>query len=201
MKRRLLTWLIEKLYRWSYEPVHLDNVNRKLIRPVPGLVVDGVQYWEFVNLNDMPRMRLVHYNYLREEMVMGLDRDLLVKIIGQAKEANRTQKYDSLSAILFMFEDIVTNITTVESLYNIASVVYFDGKEDIATYDYDYNQQKIARFKALKDKRFFFNTLLQQSLKIPSDKLPQDILQYLNENAVKLRAWRQILSEPIESAT
>jgi hypothetical protein len=40
------------------------------------LLIDGVQYFEFVNLGDMPHMRMVQYGHIREEMVMGIDREL-----------------------------------------------------------------------------------------------------------------------------
>ena len=76
MIRKLILWIIirlnpsttqkleviEKLYPLTYQPTTLDKVNNKLIRPVPGLLIDGVQYWEFVNLADMPEARRMHYN-------------------------------------------------------------------------------------------------------------------------------------------
>lgn len=199
MKRKILLWLIERLYRLAYEPINLDNVNRKLVKPVPGLVIDGVQYFQFVNVADMPHMRLVHYNYMREEMVMGIDRELQLKIIDRILAANQERDHNTVGAVAIMFRDIVTNITTVESLYNVASLIYFDAREDIAGYDFDYNQAKIAKFKTIRDKSFFFSHLLQNSLKIKSGTLPADINQYLNENAVKLKAWKSILSELTES--
>lgn len=198
MIRRILLWLIERMHRMVYEPVTLDKVNQKLIRPVPGLIINGVQYYEFVNLGDMPHMRMVHYNYMREEMVMGIDRELQVRIIDKILDANEKGEKNRVGALGFMFKDIVSNITTVEALYNMSSVLYFDHKEDIASYDLDYNQQKIKQFKTVKDKSFFFFYLLQSSLKTTPDKLPSDIQQFLNENAVKLRAWMSILSEETE---
>lgn len=199
MKQKILLWIIERLYRWTYEPINLDKVNQKLIRPVPGLVIDGVQYFEFVNPGDMPHMRMIHYSYMREEMVMGIDRELLLKIIIKILDANNERDNNRVGALALAFKDIVSNITTVESLYNIASVRYFDLKEDISNYDLDYNQEKIKKFKTIKDKSFFFSHLLQSSLRISADKLPGDIPRFLNENAVRLAAWKSILSEPTES--
>lgn len=203
MKNRIINWLIEKLYRWSYEPINLDSLNKKLIKPVPNLVIDGVQYWQFVNIGDMPKMRLVHYSYMREEMVMGIDRELQLKVLGKIKDALKNpdmpSAIDSARGFIWMFEDMLANITTVEALYNVASVLYFDPKEDIANYDFDYNQAKIKKFKTIKDKGFFFSHLLQHSLKITADKMPPDMQKFLNENAVKLNTWLSILSEPTES--
>jgi hypothetical protein len=40
---------------------------------------------------------------------------------------------------------------------------YFDAREDIGTYDLDYNRQKIEQFKKLRDKGFFFGYLMRET--------------------------------------
>lgn len=199
--RKILLPIIAWLYRITYQRTTLEKVNNKLIRPVPGLIVDGVQYFEFVNLGDMPEMRLIHYNYMREELVMGIDRELQLKLINKILDANQEKDSNRIAALGFMFKDIITNITTVESLYNVASVMYFDDKEDIAQYDLDYANEKINRFKRLQDKSFFFGWLLRESLKNTGKQLPADIQQFLNDNAARLKYWKQILSEPTDSTS
>lgn len=194
MKRKILLWIIEQLYRFTWERVTVDKLNSKLIRPVPGLVIDGVQYWEFIQVADMPETRRVHYTYLREEMLMGIDRDLQYKIIKNMKTALDKQEYGRAASILFMWEDMLKNITTVENLYNLASLMYFDKREDISTYDLDYAQQKIERFKRV-DKRFFFTRLLQEGLRISGESLQQDMEQLLKEGAVKLKAYKRMLGD------
>lgn len=192
MKRKLLLKIIAWLYRFTYEAVTLDKINNKLIRPVPGLIIDGVQYWEFVQVADMPETRRTHYTYMREEMMMGIDRELQYKIINQMRAALDKSELARVSTILFMWEDTLKNITTVENLYNIASLMYFDMKEDLANYDLDYAQQKIEKFKKLP-KSFFFNRLLQEGLKISGESLQKDMDQLLKESAVKLKAYSRIL--------
>jgi hypothetical protein len=193
MKRKLLLRLISWLYQFTYESVTVDKINKKLIRPVPGVIIDGVQYFEFVQVADMPETRRTHYTYLREEMMMGIDRPTQYKIIEQLKLAISKAEVGRANTILFMWEDMLKNITTVENLYNLASLMYFDDKEDLANYDLDYAQQKIARFKKLP-KSFFFIRLLQEGLKISGESLQNDMEQLLRESAVKLRAYNQILS-------
>jgi hypothetical protein len=195
IKKQLLK-LISWLTRLTYEPVTLDKINQKMIKPVPGLIIDGVQYYEFVNIADMPQNRMVHFNYMREEMVMGIDRELQLKFIDQLKKANEERDSNLIGATLYMFEDTLKNLTTIESHYNMASLVYFDDKEDISSYDSDYNERKIKAFKAIKDKSFFFTTLLQKSLNISFSHLEQDMQDYLNENAARLSAWKRMVSEP-----
>jgi hypothetical protein len=196
MMKKLILKLIEFLYPFTYTPVTLDKLNKKLIRPVPNLIIDGKQYYEFVQVADMPETRRTHYSYLREEMIMGIDRELQMKIITQLKEALNKQEFGRASSVLYMWEDTLKNITTIESLYNIASLMYFDEQEDVGTYDLDYAAMKIAKFKTVFDKGFFFARLLQESLKISGESLQQDMQQLLRENAVKLEAYRRILGEP-----
>lgn len=194
MWRKIATKLIAWLTRMTYEPTTLDKVNKKLIKPVAGLIVNGVQYWEFVNIADMPQNRMVHFQYLREEMVMGIDRELQYKFINQLKEAISKKDDNWANAILFMFEDVLKNISTIESHYNMASLVYFDANEDISTYDADYAARKIEAFKNFKDHSFFFTTLLQGTLNTSLLALGQDMQDYLNRNAEKLRAYNRMLS-------
>jgi len=194
MVKKLLLKLATFLYRLTYEPITLDKINRKLVRPVPGLVIEGVQYYEFVNLSDMPQGRMVHYNYMREEMIMGIDRQLQTSIIDKILKACDDKDNGRVAALCFMFKDIINNITSVESLYNVASVAYFDKTEDIATYDMDYNNRKISGFKAMKDKSFFFEWVLRETLRNSGDSLPSDIQKFLNENAAKLNLYKQMLS-------
>jgi hypothetical protein len=192
--RKLILKLIEWLYPFTYEKLTLDKVNGKLIRPVPNLIINGRQYYEFVQVADMPEGRRTHYSYLREEMIMGIDRELQYKIIGQLKDALNKNEAGRAGTVLYMWEDTLKNITTIENLYNIASLIYFDEQEDLSTYDLDYAAQKIALFKRLPDKGFFFSRLLRESLKVSGELLQQDMDQLLKENALKLQTYRRILS-------
>jgi hypothetical protein len=193
MYRKLLLRLIAYLYKITYQKYTLDKVNSKLIRPVPGLIIDGEQYWEFVQVADMPEGRRAHYNTLREEMTMGIDREMLLEFVEKLKEANAKSDVNRIGALLFTLEDIVKNITTVESLYNLASLAYFTEREDLTTFDYDLAMVKVKAFKKLPNKSFFFDRLLRETLKISGDQLPADIETFLVEGAAKLRAYQMIL--------
>lgn len=194
--KKILLYLIQWLQRFSYEKITLDKVNSKLIRPVPQLIINGKQYYEFVNAADMPQARLVHYTYLREEMSMGIDRGTLNEYFDQLLAANDEKNTNRIGSLLYMAKDTINNLTTVESLFNMATLWYFTKDEDISTFDYDYNQVKLKSFKAFPDKGFFFGRLLEVSLKHTGLSLPADIQHFLNENAVKLRAYNQIRSGP-----
>jgi len=193
MIRKILLLLIEWLYKLTYQKLTLDKINSKIIRPVPGLIINGKQYWEFANVADIPEGRRTHYSSLREEMNMGIDRAQLLEYIEQLKLANDKTESSRIGSLLYMLEDTIKNITTIEAIYNIASLAYFDGQEDLTTYDIDYAQQKIALFKQLPDKGFFFDRLLRETLKFSGEQWQQDTAAFLVEGAAKLRAYNRIV--------
>lgn len=199
--KKLLLKLATFLYSLTYERISLDKINSKLIRPVEGLVIDGLQYYEFVNVADMPQERFVHYLHLRQELSMGMDRETMNKYIDELIKSNDQDEKSRMGAFLYMMKDTVNNCTPLETMYNMAALVYFDKHEDLKCYDQDYNTQKIQAFKKLKDQGFFFERLLRRGLKTTGEQSPEDIAKYLNQSAVKLRAYRQMLFEDSESKT
>lgn len=196
MKRKILLWFIERLYRFTYEPVTLDKLNQKMIRPVPGLVIDGVQYWEFVNIADMPESRRANYLNARKRMQMSIDDDLLLEYIDKLRQANDNDEKSRIGSLLFMLEDTIRNITPMENIYYLASIAYFDEREDLKTYDLDYANRKIEKFKSIKEQGFFFLRLLSDDSKNTGNQQLQDILYSLAEGEAKLRAYGRILSGP-----
>jgi hypothetical protein len=188
---KITTWL----YSLTYERMELDKVNSKMIRPVQGLVIDGVQYYEFVNVSDMPQARFVHYQHLRQELSMGMDRELSNKYLEEMKLTLNEEPADKsrLGALIDMMQDTINNCTPLEALYNLAALVYFDKKEDISCFDGDYNAAKIAAFKKLPDQGFFFARLLREGLKVAGGTSPDDTEKYLRQSAVKLRGYSQML--------
>lgn len=192
--KKILRWLGEWLLRSTYEPIRLDSVNKKLIRPVENLVIDGVQYYEFVNVADMPDSRYVHYLNFVRELNMGMDRETVNEYLTELIKANDANERSRIGSLLYMWQDSLNNCTPMEAMYNIAALVYFDKDEDLKTWDNDYNQAKIAGFKKLKDQGFFFARLFEQTLNRPGLGSPDDIAKYLKESGVKLQAYARIRS-------
>lgn len=201
--RKLLLRLIEWLYSLAYEPTNVDPLNKKLIRPVPGLIIDGIQYWEFVQIADMPEMRRTVYSDVRREMSMGIDDKMLLMYVDKLRAAvnevdseTKAAKPDTarIGALLFMLEDTIKNITPMETLYNLATLHFFDRTEDLATYDLDYAERKKAAFKSFRDKSFFFSALLRTDMRSSGKSPQQDIMQSLKIEGVKLESYKRILS-------
>lgn len=195
MGRKILNRIIAWLYRLAYEKVTLDGVNQKLIRPVPGLIIDGRQYWEFVNIVDMPESRRVNYLNVRRRMAMNLDDELVMKYIDKLKEANQENNVNRIGSLLYMLEDTLKTITPIENYYYMASIAYFDAREDIKTYDLDYNNEKIRKFKALPDQSFFLTRLFSENLNKGGEQSAEHILASLKRDEVKLKAFSRILGK------
>lgn len=194
MRRRILLWLIEKLYAWTYEATTVDKLNKKLIRPVAGLVIEGVQFWEYIQIADMPEQRRAAYNDVRRELSMGIDDKLLLEYIEKLKDGNNKADASRVGSLLFMLEDTIKNITPIESLYNLATLHFFDETEDLASYDLDYAERKKAAFKSFHDKSFFFSALLRTDMRSSGKSQQPDIMQSLKAEGVKLESFRRILS-------
>lgn len=195
MIKKLLRKIGEWLLNATYEKITVDSVNHKLIRPVDNLVIDGRQYYEFVNLVDMPDSRYVHFLNFNREFNMGLDRATITEYIDKIIKANDSDEKSKIGMLCYMFKDTVNNLTPVESMYNLASLVYFDKDEDLKVWDHDYNHEKIAAFKELPDQAFFFTRLFERGLSRAMTESPEDIAKYLRKSAVTLKAYARIRSE------
>lgn len=196
--RKLLLHIIQWLTTLTYETVTLDKVNKKMIKPVPSLIIDGQQYYEFVQVADMPQNRFVHYLDFRSESQMGVTREVINGYLDGIMAANNEGNVSFVGAQAFMLKDSINNCTNIEVLYNMASLLYFTKDEDISCYDLDYNERKIRLFKQVKNKSFFFQNLLTNSLKITGKSLPTNIDAYLRQSMVKLSTYEGILTNAKE---
>jgi len=76
-------------------------------------------------------------------------------------------------------------VFNVELLYNLASVWFFDKSENCYTYDYEYAEKKIARWKKDKDLlAFFLQTELKNYMPLP-DIVSKNIMTYLKGQGIK----------------
>ena len=196
-KMSLLTWASEE----THEPLKLDKVNQKMIKPVEGLIINGEQYYEFVNASDMPEARFIHYLDLNKELTAGFDRETGSEYLEQMKIANNSQDSSKIGALIFMLQDQMLNCTPLDVLYKLAALVYFDKNEDISCFDADYNHQKIKLFRQLPNQGFFFGRLLRKGLTNVGVELPADIGAYLKKSAVKLQAYREMFEAMKDSTT
>lgn len=194
MLKKFLKWFIAVLSKWVYEPVTLDKLNKKVIEPVPGLLVLGKQAYRFANQADMPQARFAHFLTFHNELRMGITTDLLNEYIDKVVEANDKGQRSEIGQLMFMLKDTANNCTPIESLYNVAALMFFNRDEDLGCYDFDYNERKIAAFKSNNDQSFFLRTALKYST-APGESLPDNIEDSLALSQEKLHLYRRMLSE------
>lgn len=161
---------------------------------VPAFMAGGVQYYEVPGLFNSPYRRALAAASIYEEVQMRVTREYLLAHLGSVNKALSDSKSINVLEIAKYYkelEDRVNWIVSPESIYKLASVVYFDQNESI----YDYNQQyavdKIKLWKKEKVADFF----LQEPIKkfIPHSNLPDNDLVTYIETALKMER-QQVLS-------
>jgi hypothetical protein len=200
MFKKLLIHFISFLQRLVYEKHTLDKINQKLIEPVEGLIIGGVQYYRFVNPADMPEGRFVHFLHLERELTMGIDSKGLKEYLSQIIQANNKGDKSRIGQLAFMLIDTVENCTPLEALYNLACLVYFDKEEDLSCFDADYQARKMAEFKALNNQSFFLATLMKH-LNPHGQQSMREIEESLRESQVRMSAYLRLLSVELGSTT
>jgi len=189
MIKRFASKLIEWLTPMAYEAITLDKVNKKLIQPLPGLP----GYYKFAAPADMPQGRFIHYLHLTKRLDLNVDEQLLNTYLDGLTKAFENGDSGKFNGLVFMLRDTLANVTPVETYYWIAALLYFDKKEDLTTFDFDYNQKKVAHFKSLPNQSFFLATLIKHCQGIGEASLP-DIEAFLKGSQVKAESYRRILT-------
>jgi hypothetical protein len=189
MLKTIAARLAKFFTKLAYQPFTLDQVNRKLIEPVPDLP----GYWRFVNPGDMPEARFVHYLHYVKQLAMNVDEELLLKYLAGFKDAFEKGDKAKFYAYEFMLRDTLQNVTPVETYYWMSALLYFDDREDVSCFDHDYNQRKVEYFKSLPNQTFFLSTLIRH-LKGSGEALLADIQESLKASQIKAESYERILS-------
>jgi hypothetical protein len=127
--------------------------------------IAGVGYYRFNDVFSLPYERGLMAIAIYEETRMKCSREYLLQHV-QAMESILHEKSIDVFKINQLNEQLRERLTLsldVDLLYKLASVVFFDKKENPCLYDADYNLQKIAfwqQHKGVKD--FFLQTPVQE---------------------------------------
>jgi hypothetical protein len=150
---------LDKLFKRSTFPLAKHEIKY-------AFTVKGVEYFQFADFNNIPALRGLKTTVFYEEMRCKCTVDFL-KLHTEAidnlllpKPGKSINVYEikKLNDQLKQRLDLALDI---ELAYKIASVVFFDKKENVTDYDYNYNAKKIAFWKANSGVQDFF---LQQPL-------------------------------------
>lgn len=124
-------------------------------------VIDGVQYYQFDSIYNLPYKRGLAAVMVYEELKMKCDYELLkefTKNIDKILNGNRISLNEF--AELKRMNDIVMErlnwVTDIDLIYKLAAVVYFDKTESPYGYDAKYSFEKIQKWKKAEGVDDFF---------------------------------------------
>ncbi len=143
----------------------------------PAFEINGEQYYEFDSLLDVPPLRYKRADQFYIEVDMRIDRETLIKLVDKAIEHCNSDniKIVNVVSLLMDIKDRTEMIIETETLYRLASCVYFTLDEDLSTYDFDYNEKKLKLFKEQPIGDFFFGKLMKDL--IPQSNISQTDLE------------------------
>jgi hypothetical protein len=142
-------------------------------------IVDGVQYFQFVNDVNMPYERAMCASDIYLEFENRVDSTYLKALFGSVLELMNKGKLLDAAAQILKAQERINHITYIDGLYRLASVKFFDKNENVYKYDYEYNEKKIAKWKKENIDSFFLR--LQIKNLMPSLDILEGSLQRINE--------------------
>lgn len=150
-------------------------------RVVPAFSIGGVDYWYFDNAMEVPTGRLLAASAIYDEMGMGCDDKYLQMHCDAMDKILSNPKKIDLQSIMQLNINMKERKTLLmpDFIYKLASVIFFDKTEPYFSYDFEYNEKKIVRWKAAGGTLdFFLNTPIKTL--VPSLNLPErDAQTYL----------------------
>lgn len=126
----------------------------------------GVDYYQFESFNMMPALRGLKTMVFYEEMRMKCTMEYLQLHVAAIDEILKSNKIDIYQIKKFndQMKQRLDIALDTEILMKLASVVFFDMKENIEDYDFVYNKKKIASWKEHFADAFFLLTPVQELL-------------------------------------
>jgi hypothetical protein len=160
---------------------------------------NGVKYYSFKSDTDARYGRYVILQTYLQEYYLRTDLDTLKSNIKSLKKfLNPTLKdgkgqleIGRACELLDIMEQQAEIAFEPETVYRLASCLYFDDKEIISGYDRVHNEKKIASWKEANTVDFFFDKLFQEltNLRVTSK---EGLLSYLEKVPELLGGWKKM---------
>jgi hypothetical protein len=180
MQLRKQSWIerIRRIFKPSIKPYLVDGK----YKVIPAFSIGGTDYFMFESTTEVPTGRFFAAMGIYAEMEMNCDKKYLEAHTKAMEKLLSDPKKISIQYIAQLNINLKERLELMpmpDFIYKLASVIFFDASESLYAYDYDYNAQKIARWKAAGGTLdFFLKTPLVEL--IPSLKLPErDTQTYL----------------------
>jgi len=160
----------------------------------------GTNFWEFVDFNEMPVKRALYSINFLNEVSQKLTKERLIAFLdAMENELNSPDgKITRIHRLLFSLRERTEMIFEPESVYKLASVVYFTDQENPNDYSIKQGFENMARFKTVSDHTFFLSVPIKKCM--PQHSLSdEDLLKYLEIakkiNQMELKTVQSMLSK------
>lgn len=120
----------------------------------------GIDYFEFVDKNNLPFERGLEAITFYQEMQNGVTNKYLKDHVKAMSALFTDPKKINLNEVIKLnarLEERLNYIISKEIIYKIASIAFVDKNENCARYDYKYNEKKIQNWKENMGDNFFLS--------------------------------------------
>lgn len=128
-------------------------------RIIPAFELHGTRYYMYASQTEVPTGRQFAALMVYNEMEMRCTREYLelhVKAMDKILSDPKKIHIGYIAQINANLKERLDLMVVPDFIYKLASVVFFDEKESPYKYDIEYNEQKIARWKASEGVLDFF---------------------------------------------
>jgi hypothetical protein len=151
--------LLQKIKTWKH-----NRKNPKKLFPNQKHLIDyaftagGVDYYQFNDTFSLPYERGLMALAVYEESRMRCSREYLERHVKTVRETLKSNKIDifKINQLNEQMSERLNLVIDVDLLYKLASIVFFDKKENPAIYEPDYCKEKIEFWKRHKGVADFF---------------------------------------------
>ena len=174
---------------------HPDYVNKT----EPAFEAGGIQYYNFKKDSDMRYGRYVVMQTFLQEYFLRVDLKNLQADIARLKswlnpaikDGKAQLELGKSLELLDIMEQRAQIAFEPDTVYRLASALYFDDQEILSDYDYDYCQKKIIAWKGAESVDFFFHRLFQEltGLTVTSK---DGLIRYLTSVPKLLKGWHSM---------
>jgi hypothetical protein len=157
---------------------------------------NGVEYFEFVDKNNLPYERGLEALTFYQEMQNGVTNDYLKAYNAKMNQLLSDPKKINLNEIIKLqarFEERCNYIVSKDIIYKVASVAFVDKYEPLTRYDFKMNERKIANWKENAGDSFFLSMPIKKLVPFLM-KSGDTSLMYLNIVEKMDRIQQDILS-------
>lgn len=163
----------------------------------------GKQYYCFTNDSGMKYGRYIFMQNFLQEMYLRIDLNSLRQYAQDAQswingsktnsEGKPLIRVDKACEILSIIDQRANLSFEPDTVFRLASCIYFDANEDLKSWDKKYNEAKIELWREAKAYDFFFHKLFQELTDLRGTSLTV-LENYLEKIPPLIKGWSKIVN-------